>query len=136
MSDALKMGTIGWVDLTIPDAPAVRDFYAAVAGWSPAPVPMGGYDDFAMTAAGTGEAAAGICHARGTNAGLPPQWLIYITVPDVDAGAATCLELGGQVLAGPKDMGGYGRYCVIQDPAGAVAALFAPAASAGPDPKG
>jgi predicted enzyme related to lactoylglutathione lyase len=125
MSTNPKTGTIGWVDLTVPDAPRVRDFYAAVAGWSPAPVPMGGYDDFAMTAAGTGEPAAGICHARGVNASLPPQWLIYITVPDVDAGAAKCLELGGTVLVSPKDMGGYGRYCVIKDPAGAVAALFA-----------
>jgi hypothetical protein len=26
-------------------------------------------------------------------------------------------------------MGGYGRYCVIRDPAGAVAALFTPADS-------
>jgi hypothetical protein len=61
------------------------------------------------------------------NASLPPQWLIYITVANVDISAATCLELGGKVLVDPKDMGGYGRYCVIQDPAGAVAALFAPA---------
>jgi predicted enzyme related to lactoylglutathione lyase len=126
------MGTIGWVDLTVPDADAVRDFYGAVAGWAPSPVPMGGYDDYCMMPAGSGEPAAGICHARGANASLPPQWLIYITVPDVDAGAAKCLELGGSVLAGPKDMGGYGRYCVIRDPAGAVAALFAPAAASQP----
>ena len=134
MSTIPKTGTIGWVDLTVPDAVAARDFYSAVAGWAPSPVPMGGYDDFAMAPAGTGEPAAGICHARGVNATLPPQWLIYITVTDVDVSAATCLELGGRVLAGPKDMGGYGRYCVIQDPAGAVAALFTPAASAAPDP--
>jgi len=29
-----------------------------------------------------------------------------------------------KVLVGPKDMSGYGRYCVIVDPAGAVSALF------------
>jgi uncharacterized protein len=124
-----KAGTIGWVDLTVQDADGVRDFYGAVVGWAPAAVPMGGYDDYTMAAAGTGEPAAGICHARGVNASQPPQWLIYITVTDVDVSAAKCRELGGKVLVGPKDMGGYGRYCVIQDPAGAVAALFAPAAS-------
>jgi len=129
MSTTPKMGTIGWADLSVPDAEGVRDFYRKVTGWEPSPVPMGGYDDYSMTASGTGEPAAGICHARGVNVDLPAQWLIYITVPDVDAGAATCLERGGAVLVGPRDMGGYGRYCVIRDPAGAVAALFTPADS-------
>jgi predicted enzyme related to lactoylglutathione lyase len=32
--------------------------------------------------------------------------------------------LGGRIVAGPKAFGGQGRYCVIEDPAGAVAALF------------
>jgi hypothetical protein len=63
------------------------------------------------------------------HADLPPQWLIHITVPDVDASASRCVERGGKVVAGPRGMGSYGRYCVIQDPAGAVAALFAPAAT-------
>jgi predicted enzyme related to lactoylglutathione lyase len=63
---------------------------------------------------------------RGENTGLPAQWLIYITVADVEASAAKCVELGGKVLAGPRDLGGQGRFCVIQDPAGAVVALFSP----------
>jgi len=45
-----------------------------------------------------------------------------IVVEDVDAAAARCAARGGRVLVGPKPMGG-GRYCVIQDPAGAVCAL-------------
>jgi hypothetical protein len=133
MPDKSKLGTIGWADLTVADAERVRDFYVAVAGWTPEPVPMGNYDDYSMVAAGTGEAAAGVCHARGVNAGLPPQWLIYITVADVNGSAARCQELGGRVLVGPKEVGGYGRYCVIQDPAGAVAGLFEPAPAASPE---
>ena len=134
MASEPKMGTIGWIDLTVADATGVRDFYAQVIGWAPSPVPMGGYDDYSMVAAGTGEPVAGVCHARGSNADLPPQWLIYITVPDVDASASRCVELGGKVLAGPRGMGSYGRYCVIEDPAGAVAALFTPAAATQPPP--
>jgi hypothetical protein len=53
--------------------------------------------------------------------------LIYITVKSADESAKLCKENGGKVLLGPKDMGGYGRYCVIEDPAGAVCALFEPA---------
>ena len=88
---------------------------------------MGGYSDFTMVTAGGGKPVAGICHARGTNAALPPVWLVYITVPDIDASVSRCSELGGQILFAPKEMGSMGRYCVIQDPAGAVAALFQPA---------
>ena len=76
---------------------------------------------------GTIPPVAGICHARGDNAALPAQWLLYITVADVDASVERCVELGGQVLVAAKDLPGYGRMSVIQDPAGAVAALFAPA---------
>ena len=120
-----EVGSVGWIDLTVEDAPQIRDFYASVTGWKHSPVSMGDYEDFNMSAPDSEEPKAGICHAKGSNAGLPAQWLIYITVEDADTSAARCEELGGSVLAGPKDMGEMGRYCVIQDPAGAVAALFA-----------
>src|SRR5712664_793861 len=74
------VGTIGWIDLTVPNAAEVRDFYQAVAGWSTTEVPMGGYSDFSMMPAPDAAAIAGICHARGTNADFPPLWLIYIVV--------------------------------------------------------
>lgn len=119
-----KMGRIAWQDLTVSDAEGVRDFYRRVAGWEPAPVDMGGYSDYNMLGA-DGEPAAGICHARGANADLPAQWLIYIVVADVEASTAACLEEGGEVLVGPKGMGD-ARYCVIRDPAGAVCALYQP----------
>jgi predicted enzyme related to lactoylglutathione lyase len=127
MSDAPKpqVGTIGWTDLTVDNAQEVRDFYQQVVGWGTSEVDMGGYSDFCMNPPG-GDPVAGICHARGTNTGLPAQWLPYITVEDLDASVARCEALGGKVLAGPKGGGGQARYCIIQDPAGAVAALYAP----------
>ena len=118
------IGSIGWVDLTVPDAERVKQFYAAVVGWAPEPVDMGGYADFNMTSPSNGQPMAGVCHRRGVNADLPAQWLIYIDVPDLDASMSRAVELGGRILAGPKGFGGQGRYCVIEDPAGAVAALF------------
>jgi predicted enzyme related to lactoylglutathione lyase len=84
---------------------------------------MDDYHDFDMLAPGSDEPVTGICYARGANAALPPQWLIYITVDDVDKSASRCVELGGKVLDGPRMMGS-SQFCVIQDPAGAVAALI------------
>jgi uncharacterized protein len=128
MSDTKRpvVGSVAWVDLTVDNAVAVRDFYRAVVGWVPADVDMPGYKDFSMNISSDGTPAAGICHARGSNADLPPQWLIYITVEDIDQSIARCVELGGSVIAGPRGMGSQGRYCVIRDPAGAVVALFTP----------
>lgn len=116
------VGTITWHDLTVSDAEGVRNFYEKVVGWKSAAVDMGGYSDFNMMTP-EGETVAGICHARGSNANIPPQWMIYFTVADTDAAARHCTENGGQVVDGPRDMGPY-RFCVIQDPAGAVAGLI------------
>lgn len=122
MTEALKPGSIGWTDLTVPDADALRDFYTRVTGWKAEPLSMGDYSDYVMVSS-AGEGAAGICHARGPNAKVPPQWLIYIVVEDVDRAVAECVALGGQVIDGPRPMAG-GRFCVIRDPAGAVCALY------------
>jgi len=123
MSESKKtpVGSVTWRDLTISDGAAIRDFYADVVGWSSADHDMGGYADYEMQDE-SGQTVAGICHARGGNASLPSQWLIYITVANVESSAKRCVELGGAVLDGPRKMGGM-QFCVIRDPAGAVAAL-------------
>jgi predicted enzyme related to lactoylglutathione lyase len=120
------VGTIGWIDLTVPDAKSLRDFYSAVAGWAPSDVAMGDYSDYCMHPPGDPKPVAGICHARGSNAGLPPQWLIYITVADLDQSVQHCRDLGGSVITAPKNLDSYGRLAVIRDPAGVVAALLEP----------
>lgn len=117
------IGEIGWIDLTVEDAEEISDFYTQVVGWEKAPHDMGDYHDFDIRAPGGGKVVTGICHARGGNAQLPPQWLIYITVADVEASAARCVQLGGSIVDGPRPMGS-GRFCVIRDPVGAVAALI------------
>jgi len=124
-SSKSQTGMIGWTDLTVTNAEEIRDFYARVVGWGTEPVAMDGYSDFTMVAPGTGDGVAGVCHARGSNAGLPAQWLIYVFVEDIAKSIEQCRALGGEVLAGPKNMGS-ASYCVIRDPAGAVCALYQP----------
>jgi predicted enzyme related to lactoylglutathione lyase len=125
-----EVGKVIWTDLTVPDTERVRDFYCALVGWTHEPEDQGGYEDYHMVALG-GESVAGIIHPLGINADIPPQWLIYITVEDLDKSMATCREMGGEVVAGPKDLGPHGRMCVVEDPAGAVAALIQPPDSTG-----
>ena len=126
MSDPRKQpaGTLAGLDLTVPDAGVVRDFYADVIGCRPMELDMGGYADFAMTAPESGAWVAGVCHARGGNADLPPQWLVYVLVDDLEASRQRCAAGGGELLTEVKGSGSGPRYCVIRDPAGAVLALM------------
>ena len=125
MPETPKPGSIAWTDLTVNDAEALRDFYTRVTGWTAQPLSMGEYSDYVMVSS-AGDGVAGICHARGPNAQVPPQWLIYIVVDDVERAAAECTALGGQIIDGPRPMGG-GIFCVIRDPAGAICGLYRPA---------
>lgn len=76
-----------------------------------------------------GSVVAGLCHARGEYAGLPPQWLAHVVAADLDASIERCQELGGAVVAGPRGDAPGMRHCVIRDPAGAVIALMDPGAA-------
>ena len=107
-------GSIGWVDLTVADAPKLRDFYQKVAGWRTQPINMGGYDDFSMLAE-SGEAVAGVCHAQGGNAKLPPIWLIYIVIENLELALQNCRNLGGKVVS-PIRMAGGSKYAVSKTP--------------------
>ena len=119
----MAVGEIVWHDLTVPNAGEVRDFYANVLGWTASE-----FDgDFVMSAADAPEGSingtTGVCYARGSNADLPPLWLIYVSVESVDATCARVLSEGGSVVAGPRLMGGK-PFAVIKDPAGAVLAII------------
>lgn len=118
------IGSIGWIDLTVENAEQIRDFYRDVTGWNFTALAMGDYSDYCMDQPADGKSVTGICHKRGNNAVLPSQWLIYITVADLAQSMARCIAGGGTILTEVRGSGAQGRYCVIQDPAGAVAALF------------
>ena len=115
-------GKIGWIDLTVDNADEVRDFYQAVANWTPEPVSMGEYNDYNMKSADD-TAVAGVCHKRGSNSDQPSQWMMYIVIEDMDAALKSVTELGGEILVPTKLMGG-SKYTVIKDPAGAICALY------------
>jgi predicted enzyme related to lactoylglutathione lyase len=123
-SPQLPIGSIGWFDLTVPNADEVRDFYAAVVGWKWSPLNMEGYDDYCMNLPSSGETVAGICHSRSVNASMPPKWMMYITIEDLEQSLARVVQLGGRVVVAIRGNAGQGRFAVIQDPAGAVVALY------------
>ncbi len=121
------VGRICWLDLTVPDASATRDFYRQVVEWSVQDVDMedGGarYADYNMLGE-DGDPAAGICHARGVNVGLPPIWMIYLPVGDLAESVRRVEEEGGKVIKAMRGEDGKDVYAAIQDPVGAYLALI------------
>ncbi|MEM7474320.1 MAG: VOC family protein [Planctomycetota bacterium] len=122
-----RLGRIEWMDLTVPDASQVSEFYSQVVGWSRSEVPVADYQDYCVGPDGE-NIVAGICHARGENAGLPAAWLIYINVDDIDASLQAVAAAGGKVHGEVRTLSGHGRCCLIEDPAGAKCMLFEPEA--------
>lgn len=125
---AAPVGRIAWLDLTVPDASATRDFYRQVVGWSAQDVEMenGGerYSDYKMVRE-DGSPAAGVCHARGVNAGLPPVWMIYLPVGDLAESLRRVPAEGGEVVKAAKGDDGTYVYAAVRDPVGACLALTA-----------
>ncbi len=118
-----KEGKAAWVDMTVDDAPGLRDFYAEVVGWKPEPVAMEGYDDYSMTAP-DGTPVTGICHRRGPNADLPTGWIVYFTVPDLDSALAACEKRGGTIVSRTARDNAAEGFAIIRDPAGTISALY------------
>lgn len=111
-----------WIDLTVEDAHAVKDFYSQVVGWTTSEMSMGDYADYCVHDA-EGNVVGGICHARGENSSIPPVWMPYVTIRDIDVSLAKVRELGGEQVGDVRGAGD-SKFCVIKDPAGAHLVLF------------
>jgi len=120
---SVDIGTICWVDLTTKNAEKIQNFYTKVVGWKTKKINMGKYDDYCMNSPTNNQTVAGICHARGVNAKMPSQWMLYVNVKNLDKSVAQVKKLGGKLMTPIKTMG-ESRYCVIKDPSGAMMGLF------------
>ena len=118
-----KTGEMAWIDLSVKNATEVKDFYQKVIGWQAEDISMGEYNDYSMNSPITGEAVTGICHAQGVNADLPPAWLPYFLVDNIEASVAEVITAGGAMVTEIQSMGN-DRYAMVKDPAGAVCAIY------------
>lgn len=125
-SSTFSKGGIVSADITTERADGLRDFYQSVMGWTVEDMPMsdedGSYSDYVMKDA-NGNWVGGVCHRRGPNLGIPPQWITYVNVEDVGSSVRRCVELGGAVVKESKDKEGKWQYAIISDPSGAFIGL-------------
>ncbi len=126
MNEKQKHGSINWHDLTVEHPVEIREFYREVIGWNFEEVAMQDdeteYSDFLMKSE-EGSPVAGICAQRGNNQGIPPQWIMYISVDDVELSVKNALKLGAKLIKEQKAKDGSVFYAILEDPAGAFFAL-------------
>ena len=67
-----------------------------------------------------GKGIGGIMSIPKEAQGMQSKWGAYVTVDDVDLTARTAEQLGAKLCMPPHDIPNVGRFCVIQDPQGAV----------------
>jgi uncharacterized protein len=113
-----RQGAFSWSELMTTDVEGAIKFYSKLFGWKTEDMPM---ENMKYTIVKVGEEGlGGIMPVPPQAQGTPPNWGVYVTVDDVDATAQKAEKLGGKILVPPTDIPNVGRFCVLQDPQGAV----------------
>ena len=113
-------GALSWNELGSPDLDGSAKFYRDLLGWTTTAL-EGADPPYLVVATADGHSNGGIRPAMPP--GTPPFWLVYFATDDLDGTLEKVAALGGNVLAGNTDIG-FAHIGVVQDPQGAVFALY------------
>lgn len=113
-------GALSWHELTTINTKEAMLFYGEIFDWQFRTVrtPHGKYHIIENQGSSIGGITENLIPA------FPSHWTGYITVADVDLVAINAKKLGGDILFGPEDIPGVGRFCWIKDPQGAIIAAI------------
>src|SRR5262245_18064075 len=118
-------GTFCWPELSTTNQAGAEKFYSELFGWTLSKTPMGPDSHYTIFQKGENAVAAATTQdPNQSKAGVPPNWLSYVSTANVDASVKKAEELGGKVVAGPFDVMEHGRMAVLVDPQGAAFALW------------
>jgi predicted enzyme related to lactoylglutathione lyase len=115
-------GTAAWDELMTTDTAKAAAFYKGLLGWTTksSQIPGIDYTEFFVG----DRAVGGMMKITPEMGPMPPNWLVYFTVEDVDASVERLQRLGGKVLMPAMDIPNVGRIATAQDPQGAAFALY------------
>jgi predicted enzyme related to lactoylglutathione lyase len=105
-------GTFYWNELMTDDVEKARAFYTTVIGWT--------FEAMAMQGIGPD--------------GIPPHWMSYLAVDDIDARIAAAQAHGATIVRPSFDVPGVGRIAILMDPTGAAMGWITPIQEACPTP--
>lgn len=127
-----RPGAFCWFELATSNQPGAKQFYETLFGWSSEDSAMGPGEVYTIFKLGGRDVgAAYTMREEQRQSGLPPHWMVYVAVADAAATSDRVPALGGTVLMPPFDVEDFGRMAVLQDPTGAVLAIWQPKKHAG-----
>lgn len=112
-------GRFVWREMMTPDLDKTTAFYTELFGWTTRDVDMGPMGVYRLFSAGETQIAGSVQMPNG-----PYGWMQYVSVPDVDATAASFAANGGAVVRPADDIPNIGRFAICTDPQGAGICLF------------
>jgi predicted enzyme related to lactoylglutathione lyase len=120
---APKAGEIVWNELATTNVQGAKDFYGKMFGWQFEDKKM---DDMTYTIIKMGNKEFGGIWAIPTEQKnqIPPHWLTYILVDNVEKALEAARQNGAKVIKPVQKAGEMGLFAIIQDPVGAHIALW------------
>jgi len=117
-------GSFCWIELGTTDADGAKKFYTDLFGWGVNEIPMGqgNYNMLTLENLEVGACYELTNEQRDQN--VPPHWLPYISVDNVDKTTGKVESANGQVLMGPYQVMESGRMSLLQDPTGATFGIW------------
>src|SRR5262245_29910846 len=122
-----KPGAFCWVELGTSVGEDGKTFYTQLFGWDFEDHPMGPGMVYTLLRLG-GKDVGGLYELMPDMKaqGVPPNWTSYVAVDNADETTEKAKAAGGTIIKEPFDVATLGRMALIQDPAGAVFALWQP----------
>jgi predicted enzyme related to lactoylglutathione lyase len=132
--DVAKHGEFSWHELYTTDHEAAFAFYQRIVGWERlGEFDMGPMGMYLLWGRNGRQLGGMLTLPKGMTTpdgrAVPPSWMYYVTVNDLDAALARATAKGARVLNGPMEVPGGQRIVQLMDPQGAAFALTTPPTS-------
>ena len=105
------------IELSTTDVPKAKAFYSKLFDWKLDDV----MENYTLINVGKGTGGGMM-----KNPGVPPFWLAYVEVDDIDAATKKAASLGATVVKDVTEVMGAGWLSILQDPTGAALGLWKP----------
>jgi predicted enzyme related to lactoylglutathione lyase len=109
------------IELQTKDIAKSKAFYGELFGWKLEDISMSGGSSYTMINVGEGTGGGMF---QNPNPEVPPFWLAYVGVDDIQAMTAKAKALGATVAHEVMEVGDFGWLSVLVDPTGAAFALW------------
>ena len=109
------------LELATPDLAKAKAFYGGLCGWTFDDQNMGPDMIYSLFKPDSGPAGG-----MYSMPGMPPGWLAYIGVDDIDQSTEKARSLGALVVKDVMEIPHVGWMSILVDPGGATIALFEP----------